>query len=393
MSRQSLVAVLLVAVSAVALQATQRGQQPKKVEPPPPIAPLVLADLLSAYDKGAFDETLAQISALDDKVGRNIRAHWELDARPWIEAEPEAKPRRLLVAATFALETERLRVERGDWNMVVGDPGCSGGCVLDWAQGLIAERGAPDEAERKWNLAAIALVSGVRDWRYLQRIVDVTARTGPIPGFIERALFRFPEDSELKLEQALANAGRFSTTVDGGRIASDTSNQVVSMGPYGLPRPPARPTAVNAAEMLEALKDDPITGAEALMRAGYLRWAMYDDDLAKRHLKQAAERTKDTDTVYLSRFLLGWILQIAGKNAEAIPEFQAALVARPDSQSAALMLATLRLQQGDANQAHEVARASIDKRRTDDDPWRLFLYGHHPKLAERMAQVRAEVRR
>jgi tetratricopeptide (TPR) repeat protein len=405
MSRSFTAAILIVAVSAAVLQAGQRRPPAKKPEPPPSIAPLVLPDLLDLYAAGRVDEALGQISRQDDKIARNLRAHWALEARSWIDADPAVRLHRLFVAAAFALETEQLRAERGDWGMAVGDPPCAGPCVLDWAQALLVERGAPDRAEKAWDLAAISLASGVRDWRYLQRIIDSGAPPSPaptalVPGFIERTLLRFPGDPQLKLEQAVAAAERFSVTVDGGRMATDGANLMVRMGPpasFGMPGT-ARPTVVRAlptaaADMLDALVADPIVGPEAQMRSGYLHWSMNQDETATRSLRQAAERTSDPDARYLSRFLLGWIAQQAGRPAEAAPEYEAALLARPDSQSAAIALGTIRLQQGDAAAADQIARASIDRRRTDDDPWRLFLYGHHPLLSVRLAAVRAEVRR
>jgi thioredoxin-like negative regulator of GroEL len=82
----------------------------------------------------------------------------------------------------------------------------------------------------------------------------------------------------------------------------------------------------------------------------------------------------------------------ASRYDEASIELEAALLARPDSQSAALALATLELQRGDAAKAFTTAQATIDKRRTDDDPWRLFLYGHHPMLKDKIAALRAQVK-
>jgi tetratricopeptide (TPR) repeat protein len=144
--------------------------------------------------------------------------------------------------------------------------------------------------------------------------------------------------------------------------------------------------------MLEALVEDPGVGPEAQTRLGYLRWAIGDDAPAKRSLQQAAERTAtNPDLQYLSRFLLGWIEMQAGNASAAIPELEAALQARPDSQSAALALGTLKLQRGEAGSAYDIARSSIDHKNADDDPWRLFLYGHYPLLASRIAALRAEV--
>lgn len=410
MSARLFVVAALVAASAAVLHG-QKQPPPRKVEPPPPIAPLVLADVLDTYAAGRFDEAVRAVATLGDTVGRNLRAHWSLEGRAWIDAAPAERPRRLLVAAALALENETVRAERGDWGFVVGDPPCGGTCALDWAQALLVERGSADAAEHAWYLAVASLAGGVRDWRYLQRAPPpapprnapanalppgVPPPPPPLPGLTERALLRFPGDPPLRLEQALAAAGRFSTTIDGGRLTADPTGFVITIGGPGsgirstAPMPPREA----AAAMLEALVSDPAVGAEAQMRLGYLRWALGDDAAAKRALQQSADRAAaDSDVRYLARFLLGWIALQAGDSDAAIPELEAALLARPNSQSAALALGTLKLQHGESGAAYETARASIDHRNTDDDPWRLFLYGHHPLLASRMAALRAEVKK
>jgi len=397
MSLKPIAMAALVVASATALSAGQR--KPPKPPEPPPIAPLVVSQLLDTYRAGRFDEAVRAVENAPDRIGVNLRPHWSLDSRPWIDAVPADRSKRLLTAAALALETEGIRVERGEWGHVSGEILCPGTCVLDWAQSLLVERGAADAAEKSWYLAVASLVGGVRDWRYLQRAPPPTPPQNAPPGAImagltERALLRFPGDPQIRLEQALAAAGRFSTTLEGARLVNDPTNMVITFGGpgAGVRSAPTLPPREAAAAMLEALVPDTTVGAEAQMRLGYLRWALLDDPAAQRALQQAAERSPvDSDVRYLSRFLLGWIALQAGKPEDAIPQLEAALLARPDSQSAALALATLRLQKGEATQAYATARASIDKRRTDDDPWRLFLYGHHPLLQSRMAAFRAAV--
>jgi len=398
MSRKPGVVTALVVASAVFLHGQRKPPPQKPPPPPPPIAPLVVAQLLDTYAAGRFDEAVREVTQVDLELAVNLRQHWRLDAQPWIDAVPEQRNRRLLVAASLVLEIENATVERGAWGTNNGEPFCNGACALDWAQAALVQRTAPDAAERAWYLATAALAGGVRDWRYLQRALPPTAPPGVLPGLTERALARFPGDPQLRLEQALASAGRFNTTVDGGRLTNDPSGLSITMmgpprglGPAATPTLPPRELAM---QLLTALVPDAVVGPEAAMRLGYLQWVLGDDTSALRSLRNAAERAAaGSDLRYLSRFLLGWVAMQAGDAAAAIPELKAALVARPDSQSAALALATLELQRGEASTAYDTARASIDHRNTDDDPWRLFLYGHHPQLAARIAALRAEVRR
>lgn len=96
---------------------------------------------------------------------------------------------------------------------------------------------------------------------------------------------------------------------------------------------------------------------------------------------------------YLAQFLLGWIAIKRGDGAAAIPRLEAALAARPGSQSAALALASLELQRGDADKAHRIAQGSLnDAQPSAVDPWRLFLYGHHPRWPALRAELRREIK-
>lgn len=385
MRRPTVTFVLLLLLAAL----PDAGQQPTRPPPLPSIAPLDLGRLLDRYSEGQFDEALKTVARAGDDSGRRLRHHWAVTARQWIDADPTRKRQRALAAAALALETEHLRAERGDWRISDGDPPCPGPCVLDWAQLQLVDRGEPDRAERAWYLAAAALIGGVRDWRYLQRPVEPSRRTRLLPGLIDRALKRFPGDAALRLEEALAAAARFSVTVDGGRMAAS----VPALPPHIEALIQSRAgTPDTAARMLAVLAGDPDVGPEARLRLGYLQWARGDDDSARVELTKAAAETRDRDLRYLAHFLLGWFATMRGDMAAAIRAFEAADAARPGSQSAALTRAALELQRGDADGAHEIARASLEQRRADADPWRLFLYGHHPRWPERLAELRREVK-
>jgi len=405
--RQSLVALALTVGVASA------GAQRKPDKPPPlePIAPLDLAHLLDTYAAGQFNDAVGAVAKAGDTIGSNLRRHWMVDAPLWIDADPADRPHRRLVAASLALETEMIRVERGRWGNSTTPP-CGGTCVLDWAQAQLVARGTPDDAERVWYLAAAALGGGVRDWNYLYRPAPpkppgraatwiggsgsdaVGVGYGPpevqLAGLMDRALERFPTDPHLRLEHAMAAAARFSVTTEGGRYATDLGLGVI--GQRLGPDPARLPQRERAAELLTALTGDPIVGAEASVRLGYLQWALGQDPAATRSLVRAAAATTDVDSEYLARFLLGWTALLAGDAEAAVAHLRAALEARPGSQSATVALAALELQRGDAAAAYLLAQTTLEMRAGDDDPWRLFLYGHHPRLAALVAELRTRVR-
>ena len=346
-----------------------------------------LTSLLKAYSAGRHEETVKAIRAAGDDAGRALRLEWPVVARRWIDEPPEGRQRRMLVAASLALETENIRAERGDWTLhtnvcqsyrelLVPMQAGSANCVLQWAYAVITERLTSDDAERAWLLAAAALAGGVRDWRLLHVPPFPPASRTQARGLIDSALLRFPDDPELRFQQALASASRFNTTVDGGRAG------------FQPKRLSSRGGEAEAAAMLDALAGDPVVGPEAQLRLGYLHWAMNRDKEAAAALADAAARAQDANLRYLAQFLIGWTALQRGDLASARPSLTAALDTRPNSQSAAVALAAIDLKEGEASRAYERARASLNDKTAADDPWRLFLYGHHPKLPERMAELR-----
>jgi hypothetical protein len=211
-----------------------------------------------------------------------------------------------------------------------------------------------------------------------------------LPGLLDRALTRFPSDPALRFEHAIAAASRFNIVDEHGArprtiplssIPPQLRERVVGVlgtGDIGL-----------AADLLAALGDDPDVGAQARTRLGYLYWTQGHHEASRKELTAAIARAHDPDSRYLANFLMGWTLA-PSEPAAAISYLEAALEARPGSQSAAVLLAALELQRGDAARADAIARSPFE-RTPDLDPWRLFLYGHHPRLPERIAALRREV--
>lgn len=352
---------------------------------------LNLTALLETYAAGRHDEAVRSIAAAGDEPGRALRLDWPVVARRWIDATPEDRRRRMLIAASLALESEHLRAERGDWTLhiqvcasyrelAVPVQTAAGNCVLQWAYSVVTERISPDDGERAWLLAASALAGGVREWRLLHvPPYPPTSRT-QTQGLIDRALARFPDDTALQLEQAIASAARFNATVDGGRAVFQPFRQQ------------ARGGEAEATAMLDALASDAAVGPEALLRLGYLHWAMGRDKEATAALTEATARASVPDLRYMAQFLLGWTALQSGDVVAARESLAAALDTRPRAQSAAVALAAIDLKEGEATRAYERARASLDDKAAADDPWRFFLYGHHPQLPARIADLRATLR-
>jgi tetratricopeptide (TPR) repeat protein len=370
--------VCLVFTPVLAFQATPPG--------------LDLARLLDDYAAGRFDQAVRAFEAAGDLKANQLRSHWRGTVRLWVDANPASKPRRLLATASFALETEHLRAERGGWNyMMTGvcqlppnarnrdARGPAGQCVMEWAWSLLGERALADEGERAWVLAAAALLSGMREYAPLYRFLPRAVPPDPTSnGLLREALRRHPDDKRLQLEQAIAAAARYNITVDGGGSAPAQFTTIVNIGGVR--------TTANVPP-----RDDAEVGPEARMRLGYLLWEGGDRDRSRKELAAAAKAAKDPELRYLAHFLRGWIAMTSNNFEEALPDMEAALAARPDSQSAALALSALELQRGEAARAETITARSLTNRPDDADPWRLFLYGHHPRLPLLIAELRKQV--
>jgi len=349
---------------------------------------LDLGALLDQYAAGRFDEAIATIDKAGDDAANGLRADWPLGGRAWIDAEPSHRASRLLTAAALALEFENLAIERGRWGQFGSD--CASICVLNWASSLLIERGAPDEAERIWRLAAIAMGQGTRDERFLAQPLDPRQPLASGRGATYDALARFPNDPRFRLDRALAMAMRYSVTTESGPrnlpAASASGRVPVIIGSRNLTE--AFDIRSDVVSELTDLSSDPVLGVEAQLRLGYLHWTGGDDIAAAAALRLAGSRAEDADLKYLAYFLLGWTAMLRGDDAAAVRALTTALEARPDSQSATLALAALELKSGAAEQAYARAETSLAKRPTDDDPWRLMLYGHHPQLPSLIIQLR-----
>jgi hypothetical protein len=362
----------------------------------PSAEPERLPGLLTAYAAGRFDEAIRTVERGGDAGAEALGLEWGA-ARPWIAAAPDDRRRRYLVVAAFALETERLRAERNDWS-AHRDDDCKGRCVLDWAAHLMLERGEPDDAERLWWQAAVALVGGVRDWGFLVSPLDPRQPFGLGSGILSIALKRFPDDPRFRLDRAIAVASRFSVTTDGERrsaaspLTAALANFPTALGTLESQTRPQRQVVLAATVgELSQLSADPVVGVEARVRLGYLRWATGHDEEARGELAAAAAAATEADLRYLAYFLVG--MEALGRKdvAAAASAFGTALDARPHSESASLALAALALQRGEAERAYALAREPFADRPGDVDPWRQFLYGRFPQLPALIGQLRAGI--
>ena len=353
-----------------------------------------LTAALDAYLQGRADEALAPVQRASRDVARDLRQQLVLQGSLWVDALPAERSRRALAAAVFALELERIRAEAGEW-AESGPKECAGRCVLEWACTLLASRGAPDDAERIWMLASIALVGGVRDWTFLQVPFSPRPDAKLDQGHIHHAMARFPGESRFRLVRAFAFAARNLITSERGAPGStERPPGPIVVGPaflnLNLQRSRTRATDY-ARQELEALFADASVGAEARMWVGYLHWVAGDDGEALAQQREASAAATEPDVKYLTHFLAAQAAQALGELPAAESHYRSALAARPHSQSATLGLSALLYARGEGREAYDLVAASRSNLPRDDDPWRMILYGDFPKLPALVGELRRKV--
>jgi tetratricopeptide (TPR) repeat protein len=357
-----------------------------------------VAAVVDAYAQGRYDEALAPARYLSRDAARDFRQQLVLRGVQWVDAPAADRPRRALAAAAFALEFERLRAERGEWQ-ANGEQDCAGRCVIEWACTLLQSRGPADDAEQVWMLASMALAHGVRDWSFLQTPIAAPSERTVQTGHVHHALARFPDDPQFRLARAIALASRNAVTDErdaprAGDRAMPTKTGAIVIGPDFLNSVMQRNRSRlgdYVKQELESLAADESVGSEARVRLGYLHWVRGDEHDALVVEAAAADAAKEPDVRYVANVLAAQAAQALGDLSAAETRYRAALGARPYSQSATLGLASLLYLRGEAKEAYEIVAAAQSNLPRDDDPWRMFLYGDFPKLPALVGELRKRV--
>ena len=381
-------AVSALVATLVSLGALAPAAQPDRLDVPA---------LLTLYARGDFDRAVGVVARASREQAQVFQARLVSAGHAWAHDAPDQLASRLFAAAAFALEIEALRTERGEWPET-RSLACNGRCVLEWACTILRARGRADDAERVWHLAVIALAGGVRDWTFL---VSLTSTQRPETGHLVHAGLRLPGEPRIRLARAVALASRYDimTEMDLPRAGVRTEPSMAPLpvirvmgGRGGSPADRRVQQLEYSLLQLRELIDDPVVGAEARLRLGYLHLRSGEYEAAIEAERIAAAATPDLSLQYVAHFIAAQASQAAGDLAAAEKSYARALGVRPKSQSATLALAALRMLDGDPATAYVLVEQSRADRRADDDPWRMFLYGDFTRLPGLIQQLRAAVR-
>jgi tetratricopeptide (TPR) repeat protein len=324
-------------------------------------APDPITPLLDAYAGGHFlrvDEGLNRTTDPDAFV-----LEWQRVAPAWIGAAgPEGEPRRRRIAAALALETAGRHLGAA----------AARRWLIDWGAAQFA-RHDPDEAERVWLLAAIALN---------QRAYDSPPLAGgaavEVWDFPAYALIRFSEEDRFHLARAHARelaswravqqAQRRSGRNAGGDILRDV------------------------ARAFEALLERKTIRTEVLLRLGHTHLRLRRPAVALQHLTRIEPPADDPFLVYLTRYFTGRAREAAGDAAGAAAAFRGALEVVPRAQSASFALAALAFAGDGREEAYDVVRSAVSVASPADDPWRSYQTGDARFWPAYIARLRASLR-
>jgi Flp pilus assembly protein TadD len=167
-----------------------------------------------------------------------------------------------------------------------------------------------------------------------------------------------------------------------GRDAQPVRNLGREESPIVRLRTPPQAEAVVA---LQPLVDDPVVGAEALVRIGLAHVTMGHHTAALDALERAQRREAGTAVRYLSFFSAGRVLEALGRPDDALAQYARALEIVPDAESATVALGSLQFVRDDRGAAVARLSQAFDRPAAAVDPGRMIGYGsfiHWPELRQ-----------
>jgi tetratricopeptide (TPR) repeat protein len=286
---------------------------------------------VDAYGRGDYAGTRTALGATVDraKVIRDFRA----GGNPW-----PGDPRR---EAVFALELAEagLVAHRDDARLAARD------LLVSHAK-LVRQPFTPDEFERNWLWAEIAMLEGV-------------LQPAATEGVVANALKRFPDEPRFLLARAVAADQRASFSATGA-----------------APRSQALP-AIDVAEAYDAAIAHPSTAAEARIRKAWYLHRLGQNTSALPLIDAALARSPDTSLRYLRELFRGHVLMSLGQSESAIAAYRAARTISPDAQSASVALMNALYTRGDRREAEALSEAVQAAQGNANDPWWSYWQGDY----------------
>jgi tetratricopeptide (TPR) repeat protein len=340
-------------------------------------------NLLERYSRGDFAAFTPPRTPLDVERFRQALEH---DAASWLGGgDARTERRRHLTAATIALEAAHASIDLS-W--------AQGRQLIEWGSALL-RKAPPDEAERRWHLAALSVIQGAYDNELLVEQQKLAwPRFQGEPRFLLALLVRVEGDTWPDPDRGEPwdndDAGlETAHQMDAARRSLRQSRQPdLREKAFEYER---RTRMRQTIEALEDLSNAVAIRPDVVLRLGYLHLRLQHVEIALEQFEEVLGTTEDPFLLYLAHFLGGVAREQQADRANAIAAYRAALAVVPRAQSATFALASL-LFLGDTRE--EAARL-IDAAVTvpvADDPWRGYQAGDFRLWTARLSALREVLR-
>lgn len=278
------------------------------------------------------------------------RLQADLDAllEAWLkEGESEAAQRRVIAA--FALEAAEARLGVGP----------AAAELTEWACRQVRRIREPGEFERRWHLAAFAVLAGAVDAEGLE------SHAGHMR-------LQFRDEPRVYYERAVAEELRAAPFFEGGRAS---------------PGDVERRYQEAAKRYREAAKHEAIR-PEAHLRLGRVEVELGRPEEALTVLDGLAAQFDDDDLRYLAHLFRGRALEQLGRLDEARTEYGLALGVRPRAQSASMALAALLFRTGQRGVADQIVAELLGRAGQPRDPWWSYWPADYREIDRLLAEMR-----
>jgi VWFA-related protein len=321
--------------------------------PVPANAPLAtLADFSGAYARASYQQFVLNLRQVKDPTG--LLDDFEAGGIHWPGA-----PRR---EAALALE-----LAEPTWYSATGATRDKSRKLLERVTRLLRHPLDPDEFEREWYFAALAMMQGA-------------IRPGDTEAFIDRAIDRFPAEARFRLMRAI-NTEQMS-------LADSRVSKLAKPGT------PAQASLDLAQKHYEEAMAFPAVAAEARLRLAWiLQRAGKSPEALALLTRSGGGAASDPAVRYLHYLFLGHVLVSSDKLDDAVAAFRAATQVAPGAQAARVALMNALALRGERTESQALSeQIQADRNQTTMDPWWLYWQGYYRAYPQALGRLREMAR-
>ena len=306
------------------------------------------ADFSAAYRRASYQQFVLNLRQVKEPAA--LLDDFESGGILWPGA-----PRR---EAAFALE-----LAEPAWYSTSGATRDRSRKLLERVTRLLRQPLDPDDFEREWYFAALAMMQGA-------------IRPGDTQAFIDRAIDRFPADGRFRLMRAI-NSEQMS-------LADSRVSKLAAPGA------PTQASVELAQKHYEEAMAFPAVAVEARLR---LAWILQRAGKAPEALalltRSGGGAASDPAVRYLHYLFLGHVLVSNEKLDDAVAAFRAATQVAPGAQAARVALMNALSLRGDRRDSQAMSeQIQADRNPTVMDPWWFYWQGYYRVYPQALGRLR-----